>query len=155
MRLALISDIHANVEALRATFADVGNRGADRIVCLGDVVGYNANPKECLEIVRELNVPCVKGNHDEYCSTNDRLEGFNPHAADAVHWTRRAPLYLAPLPCSWRPGLVPWPLGVRWCRYGSLPPAVVMAWGVLPPAPLVREPLMGTCDAERSRIAHS
>ncbi len=35
--------------------------------------------------------------------------------------------------------------GVRWCRYGSLPPAVVMAWGVLPPAPLVREPLMGTC----------
>ena len=48
MRLALISDIHANVEALRATFADVGNRGADRIVCLGDIVGYNTKAAECI-----------------------------------------------------------------------------------------------------------
>jgi diadenosine tetraphosphatase ApaH/serine/threonine PP2A family protein phosphatase len=52
-------------------------------------VGYNANPKECLDIIREMNIPCVKGNHDEYCSTEENLEGFNPHAAEAVNWTRK------------------------------------------------------------------
>src|SRR5260370_21740955 len=57
--------------------------------CVGDVVGYNANPKECLDIIRDTGMPCVKGNHDEYCSTDDTLEGFNPHAAEAVHWTRK------------------------------------------------------------------
>jgi diadenosine tetraphosphatase ApaH/serine/threonine PP2A family protein phosphatase len=57
--------------------------------CLGDVVGYNANPKECLDIVRGMGMPCVKGNHDEYCSTDSNLEGFNPHAAEAVNWTRQ------------------------------------------------------------------
>src|ERR1039458_3260770 len=43
---------------------------------------------ECLQIVREMNIPVVKGNHDEYCSTENHLDGFNPHAAEAVHWTR-------------------------------------------------------------------
>jgi hypothetical protein len=84
----------------------------------------------------------------------DRPEILKPPQDPQACCTQQT-ITVPPLPCSWRPGLVPWPLGVRWCRYGSLPPAVVMAWGVLPPAPLVREPLMGTCDAERSRIAHS
>jgi len=53
------------------------------------VVGYNANPKECLDIVRAMNIPCVKGNHDEYCSTEEHLDGFNPAAAEAVNWTRK------------------------------------------------------------------
>ena len=53
------------------------------------MVGYNANPKECLDIVRGMGMPCVKGNHDEYCSTDETLEQFNPHAADAVNWTRK------------------------------------------------------------------
>ena len=88
MKYAIIADIHGNLEAFQTVLADIKSQNATHIVCLGDVVGYNANPKECLEMVRELNVPCVKGNHDEYCSTDDRLEGFNPHAADAVHWTR-------------------------------------------------------------------
>jgi diadenosine tetraphosphatase ApaH/serine/threonine PP2A family protein phosphatase len=52
------------------------------------VVGYGPNPKECLKIVRDLGMPCVKGNHDEYCSIDDQLDGFNPHAAEAVNWTR-------------------------------------------------------------------
>src|SRR5208283_536236 len=78
--------------------ADIKTQNATHIVCLGDVVGYNANPKECLAIVREMNIPCVKGNHDEYCSTDDPLEGFNPHAADAVHWTREQ---LSEEECQW------------------------------------------------------
>ena len=88
MKYAIIADIHGNLEAFQVVLEDIRAQNATHIVCLGDVVGYNANPKECLQIVREMNIPCVKGNHDEYCSSEDHLEGFNPHAAEAVHWTR-------------------------------------------------------------------
>jgi predicted phosphodiesterase len=89
MKYAVIADIHANWEALQVVLEDAKNQRATHYVCLGDVVGYNANPKECLKVVRDMNMPCVKGNHDEYCSTDEQLEGFNPNAADAVHWTRK------------------------------------------------------------------
>jgi len=88
MKYAIIADIHGNLEALGTVLEDIKAQNITQIVCLGDVVGYNANPKECLKIVQDLNIPCVKGNHDEYCSSEDHLEGFNPHAAEAVHWTR-------------------------------------------------------------------
>ena len=88
MKYAIIADIHGNLEAFQVVLEDIRAQNATHIVCLGDVVGYNANPKECLQIVRDLNIPVVKGNHDEYCSTENHLDGFNPHAADAVHWTR-------------------------------------------------------------------
>ena len=88
MKYAIIADIHGNLEAFQVVLEDIRAQNATHIVCLGDVVGYNANPKECLDIVRAMNIPCVKGNHDEYCSSEDHLEGFNPHAADAVIWTR-------------------------------------------------------------------
>lgn len=88
MRFAILGDIHANLEALTAVLEDAKRQGIDRYVCVGDIVGYNANPKECLDIVRELEMFCVKGNHDEYCSIEGELEGFNPHAALAIEWTR-------------------------------------------------------------------
>jgi predicted phosphodiesterase len=88
MRYAIIADIHGNLEAFQTVLDDIKTQNIQQIVCLGDVVGYNANPKECLDIVRAMNVPIVKGNHDEYCSSEDQLEGFNPHAAEAVIWTR-------------------------------------------------------------------
>jgi predicted phosphodiesterase len=88
MRYAIIADIHANLEAFQTVLEDIKTQNVQQIVCLGDVVGYNANPKECLQMVRAMNIPVVKGNHDEYCSTDDALEGFNPHAAEAVIWTR-------------------------------------------------------------------
>jgi predicted phosphodiesterase len=88
MKYAIIADIHANLEALNTVLADIKTQNCTHIACLGDVVGYNANPKECLDIVRAMNVPVVKGNHDEYCSTENDLEGFNPHAAEAINWTR-------------------------------------------------------------------
>ena len=88
MKYAIIADIHGNLEAFQVVLEDIRAQNADHIVCLGDIVGYNANPKECLQIVRDMNIPCVKGNHDEYCSTDNALDGFNPHAAQAVHWTR-------------------------------------------------------------------
>ncbi len=88
MKYAIIADIHGNLEAFTVVLNDIREQRVDHVVCLGDVVGYNANPKECLKIVRDMNIPVVKGNHDDLCSTNNELEGFNPHAADAVHWTR-------------------------------------------------------------------
>ncbi|HVY70596.1 MAG TPA: metallophosphoesterase family protein, partial [Verrucomicrobiae bacterium] len=88
MRYAIIADIHANLEALEVVLDDTKKQRVTHYACLGDVVGYNANPKECLDIIRGMNMPCVKGNHDEYCSTENEIEGFNPHAAEAVCWTR-------------------------------------------------------------------
>lgn len=88
MRYAIIADIHANLEAFQAVLADTRAMNCTHYACLGDVVGYNANPKECLDIVRQMGMPCVKGNHDEYCSSETDLEGFNPHAAEAINWTR-------------------------------------------------------------------
>lgn len=88
MKYAIIADIHANLEALQVVLEDIKTQKCTHIACLGDVVGYNANPKECLDIVRGMNIPVVKGNHDEYCSTENDLEGFNPHAAEAINWTR-------------------------------------------------------------------
>ena len=88
MKYAIIADIHANLEALQVVLEDIKDQKCTHYACLGDVVGYNANPKECLEIIRSMGMPCVKGNHDEYCSIESALEGFNPHAAEAVEWTR-------------------------------------------------------------------
>jgi len=89
MRYAVIADIHANLEGLEVVLNDAKAQQCTHYCCVGDVVGYNANPKECLEIVRSMGMPVVKGNHDEYCSTEDNLEGFIPHAAEAVSWTRK------------------------------------------------------------------
>ena len=89
MRYAVIADIHANLEALEVVLADSKEQKCTHYCCVGDVVGYNANPKECLDIIRSMGMPVVKGNHDEYCSSEEDLEGFNPHAAEAVNWTRK------------------------------------------------------------------
>lgn len=89
MKFAIIADIHSNLEALTAVIEDTKQQGCTHYACLGDVVGYNANPRECLDIIRSMNIPCVKGNHDEYCSSDAALDGFNPAAAEAVHWTRK------------------------------------------------------------------
>ena len=89
MKFAIIADIHANLEAFQVVLEDIKQQRCTHYACLGDVVGYNANPKECLDIVRTMGMPVVKGNHDEYCSSEEDLEGFNPHAAEAVNWTRK------------------------------------------------------------------
>jgi len=89
MKFAIIADIHANLDAFQVVLDDCKKQQVTHYACLGDVVGYNANPKECLDIVRTMNMPCVKGNHDEYCSSEEHLEGFNPAAAEAVNWTRK------------------------------------------------------------------
>ena len=88
MKYALIADIHANLEALEVVLEDAKKNNCTHYVCLGDVVGYNPNPKECMKIVRDMAMPCIMGNHDEYCARRHRLNGFNPHAGHAITWTR-------------------------------------------------------------------
>lgn len=89
-KYAILSDIHANTEALTAVLDKCRELNVDKYVCLGDIVGYNAEPRECLKMVRDLDpVAVVKGNHDEYASrSDDRMDGFNPHAQQAVLWTK-------------------------------------------------------------------
>jgi predicted phosphodiesterase len=88
MRIAIFGDIHANLEAFEVVLADAREQGCTSYICLGDVVGYNANPRECLEIVQALKCPVVKGNHDDYASSDSSLESFNPLAEIAIQWTR-------------------------------------------------------------------
>jgi predicted phosphodiesterase len=88
MRFAIFGDIHANLEGLQAVLADAERNECTHYVCLGDIVGYNANPHECCQIVRDLECPVIKGNHDEQASIPDDLHGFNPLAEEAISWTR-------------------------------------------------------------------
>ena len=88
MKIALFGDIHANWEALETVLADADQQGCNSYVCLGDVVGYNADPVRCLEKIREMGCPVVKGNHDEDAGGEHSLEMMNPTAAEALQWTR-------------------------------------------------------------------
>ena len=88
MRYAIISDLHANLEALTVVLKKIEEIGVDQIVCLGDVVGYNANPNECIEMVREREIPTICGNHDAVACGMEEPWGFNPVALSAAMWTR-------------------------------------------------------------------
>lgn len=88
MRFAIFSDIHANLEALEAALEDMRGCKCTHFVCLGDVVGYNANPHECVERIREMDGPIVKGNHDEQASLIESSRDFNELAEQAMAWTR-------------------------------------------------------------------
>ena len=87
-KYAVLGDIHGNWEALEVVLKDTKELGITSYVCVGDIVGYNASPAECLEKVRELNCVVVRGNHDHYCSYNESLDDFHPLAANVVDWTR-------------------------------------------------------------------
>ena len=89
MRLALISDIHANFEALEATFYDIAARSIDRIVCLGDIVGYNSDAAACIALIRGADCVCVAGNHDLAISGRITTRKFSCAAGRAVAWTRQ------------------------------------------------------------------
>lgn len=88
MLYAVISDIHSNLEALTASLSEIDRIKADRIVCLGDIVGYNPNPNECIELLRERNIQCVMGNHDSRVAGLEDAADFNLLAARSIEWTR-------------------------------------------------------------------
>ncbi|GIW72073.1 MAG: metallophosphatase family protein [Planctomycetota bacterium] len=89
MKVAIISDIHGNGDALRAVLADIEAEQAERLVCLGDVVGYGAEPGWCVAALRERGVPTVAGNHDYAAIGKTNINYFNAYAREATLWTRR------------------------------------------------------------------
>ena len=88
VRYGIIGDIHGNLEALTAVLDMLKQEGAVRHVCLGDIVGYGADPVSCISRVRELDAICVAGNHDYAAIGQTPVDYFNPHARHAVMWTR-------------------------------------------------------------------
>jgi len=84
---AIISDIHSNLEALQAVLADIEQRGIDDVLCLGDVIGYGPNPRECMDLVLDRCRTCLMGNHD-HAVLFEPLN-FNTAAERAAYWTRQ------------------------------------------------------------------
>lgn len=87
MKYAIISDVHSNLEALERVKAELDRLKPDQIMCLGDVIGYGANPSECLKLVREMSREIVMGNHDRAIEDIELREEFNDWAHEAIRWT--------------------------------------------------------------------
>ncbi len=86
MRRALISDIHGNLEALEVVLDDIQSRGITEIFCLGDIIGYGPNPRECIDRVMDRCTMTLLGNHDQGAMFDP--DGFNIGAERAIFWTR-------------------------------------------------------------------
>ena len=85
MKRAVISDIHSNLESVEAVLADIRDQAITEIFCLGDIVGYGPNPRECIDLMMKCEV-CLLGNHDQGALFDP--EGFNTGAERAIFWTR-------------------------------------------------------------------
>ena len=97
-KYAVLGDIHANIDALEAVLADAQAQGVTDYACVGDVVGYNATPRECLERIRSLPCLTVCGNHDYYCSHPYTDYEMHDEAVEVIEWTKRQ---LAPEHLQW------------------------------------------------------
>src|SRR5262249_52127205 len=83
----IVSDLHGNLEALEAVLADARGR-FDRILCLGDLVGYGADPNAIVEWARKNADVVIRGNHDKDCCGDDSVDHYRPLAIASVMWTR-------------------------------------------------------------------
>jgi diadenosine tetraphosphatase ApaH/serine/threonine PP2A family protein phosphatase len=100
--LAILSDVHANLEALQAVLEDIGRHRVGAIYCLGDTLGYGPNPRECLDLVAAKCTLILLGNHDQAVLLGP--VGFREHASRAVHWTQaqlQAPVLDAAAEARW------------------------------------------------------
>jgi diadenosine tetraphosphatase ApaH/serine/threonine PP2A family protein phosphatase len=88
MAIAILSDIHANLEALNTVLASIKEKEITSIYCLGDIVGYGPNPNECVNLVRENCQNVLVGNHDFAAIGRTDVEYFNKYAKAAAYWTR-------------------------------------------------------------------
>lgn len=88
MKLAILSDVHANLEALKAVIKDIESKGVEKVFFLGDAVGYGANPNECVEILDSLCEIKLLGNHDYVALGLESSRNFNPMAQKSIKWTQ-------------------------------------------------------------------
>lgn len=98
MKYGILGDIHANLSALQAVLACFEREGVERVISVGDVVGYGAAPRECIDLVRSVDALVVKGNHDAACVGEIDVRFFNNYAREAVRWTQSI---LTDADCSW------------------------------------------------------
>lgn len=89
MKIAIVSDIHGNIEALETVAGELDRLGVRELVCLGDVVGYGASPRQCLDFVTERATATVAGNHDAAAVCEGASDFFNQAAREACGWTAR------------------------------------------------------------------
>ncbi|MGD9488822.1 MAG: metallophosphoesterase [Calditrichaceae bacterium] len=87
MVIAVLSDIHGNLEALETVFRYIDENPVDKIYCLGDIVGYGPNPNECVELIRKRSDITLMGNHDYAALGLANIEYFNEYAKMSTHWT--------------------------------------------------------------------
>ncbi len=87
MKVAVISDVHANLPALEAVLAAIDAEGADELWCLGDLTGYGAEPAGCIEFVLDRADVCLAGNHDMVVTGEINIAAFSSDARTAVEWT--------------------------------------------------------------------
>jgi diadenosine tetraphosphatase ApaH/serine/threonine PP2A family protein phosphatase len=87
MAIAIISDIHANLEALREVFNYIDGHNVEKVYCLGDIVGYGPNPNECIELIRDRCEAVIMGNHDYAAIGLANIEYFNEYAKMSTYWT--------------------------------------------------------------------
>jgi len=90
MRVAVLADVHANLPALQAVQEHFLAQGAEEVWCLGDTVGYGAEPFACLQLLADLEAVLIAGNHEQAACNLAEANGFNATAADAIRWTRDA-----------------------------------------------------------------
>ena len=88
MKVAVIADVHANLPALEAVHEDFSAEGVEAIWCLGDMVGYGAEPFACLQMLADLDAILIGGNHEQAACDLAEANGFNSSAAQAIRWTR-------------------------------------------------------------------
>ena len=103
MKIAVLSDIHGNLEAFEAVLKDVDNSAADILVSLGDNVGYGPEPEQIVEILIQRKIPSVLGNHEHALLDPDHIDAFNPYAKASILITRnllseKSMAYIATLP---------------------------------------------------------
>jgi len=90
VKVVILSDIHSNLAALLKAFQYIENLKPDKIVCLGDIVGYGPRPNECVELIQQKCQISLMGNHDHAVLGLTDTYHFNQHAREAINWTRRA-----------------------------------------------------------------
>lgn len=89
-RVGVFSDIHGNLQALERVLSELENLDVDFMVCCGDVVGYGANPNQCIDVLRDRKIPTIAGNHDHAALSRIDITYFNEVAKRAITWTRQA-----------------------------------------------------------------
>ncbi|MFH1868567.1 MAG: metallophosphoesterase family protein [Candidatus Omnitrophota bacterium] len=90
MLYAIFSDVHSNLEAFEAFLENAKREGIEKYFCVGDIVGYGADPHACVELTKSLNCPVVCGNHDQAAAGKFDIEFFNKDAKESALWTRDA-----------------------------------------------------------------